>query len=321
MKHGSLTTRRTLIAVALQLFAVACSEDVPGSNPGDGAGAGASVSVGAGAAGASSGTGGGGAAAPGAWWQPTTDRPLHRHWQLSGDFRVPEDVLPNVTVYDLDGELTSAETVAALHALGPEIIVICYFDAGVFEAYRSDADSFPASVIGSPDLGWEDSYWLDIRQRDVLLPIMHNRMVAWCKDKGFDAIEPDETEVWSNDSGFPITLEENTAYNTAIAEMAHSLGLSVGLKGNNSEAALNEPQFDWALTEECWAYEECDNFKSSFLQQNKAVFSVEYEVDPDCATSNAWRMNSSRRDLQLVGPSSPDYLHQPCVADTQDAWE
>jgi hypothetical protein len=49
--------------------------------------------------------------------------------------------------------------------------------------------------------------------------------------------------------------------------------------------------------------------------------SVEYEVDPDCATSNPWHMNSSRRDLQLVGPSSPDYLHEPCVAATQEAWE
>lgn len=278
-----------------------------------GSGAGATTS--SGSAGSSSG-----GAGEGDWWKPTNESPIHWHWQLSDDFVAPQDVLPNVTVYDIDGELTSAETVAALHARGPNVRVICYFDAGVFEDYRSDAASFPTSVIGNPDEGWPGAYWLDIRQLDILLPIMQNRMQTWCKDKGFDAIEPDETEVWSNDSGFPITREENTTYNLAIADLAHSLGLSVGLKGNNSEAALNEPAFDWALTEQCWQYDECDNFRDSFLLQGKAVFSVEYDVDPDCATANAWHMNASRRDLQLVGPSNPDYLYTPCVPDSQDTW-
>lgn len=58
-------------------------------------------------------------------------------------------------MYDIDGELTSAQTVAALHALGPQIKVIFYFDAGVWESYRSDVDHFPASVIGKPDTGWQ----------------------------------------------------------------------------------------------------------------------------------------------------------------------
>jgi len=318
MKRTILSWPSVALAAALQLVLGGCSEDAAQGDAADGSGAGGSVSNGAG--GASSGAGGSGAA-QGGWWRPTSDKPIHWHWQLSDDFVLPDDALPNVTVYDLDGELTSADTVAALHALGPQVVVICYFDAGVYEDYRSDADSFPASVIGNPDIGWEGSYWLDIRQLDVLLPIMNNRMVSWCKGKGFDAIEPDETEVWSNDSGFAITKEENTAYNQAIAEMAHSLELSVGLKGNNTEAALNEPAFDWALTEQCWEYDECDNFRDSFLLQGKAVFNVEYDVDPDCATANAWHMNSTRRDLDLVGPSSPEYLHEPCIPDSQNAWE
>ena len=81
-----------------------------------------------------------------------------------------------MTVYDVDGELTSAETVAQLHAMSPNIKVICYMDAGVYETYRSDASRFPASVIGNADSGWPGSYWLDIRQTDILLPIMHDRM-------------------------------------------------------------------------------------------------------------------------------------------------
>jgi hypothetical protein len=46
------------------------------------------------------------------WWSPTPDQPIHWHWQLSDDFVYPRDVLAHVTVYDLDGELTSAQTVS-----------------------------------------------------------------------------------------------------------------------------------------------------------------------------------------------------------------
>ncbi|WP_245591763.1 endo alpha-1,4 polygalactosaminidase [Cystobacter fuscus] len=254
------------------------------------------------------------------WWRPTPAQPIHWHWQLSQDFSYPRDVLPHKTVYDLDGELTSAETVAKLHALGPDIVVICYFDAGVYEDYRSDKARFPASVIGKPDEGWDGSYWLDIRQQDILLPIMRDRMINWCKNKGFDAIEPDETEVWSNDSGFPITKAQNNAYNKAIADLAHSLGMSVGLKGNNTEAPELVDYFDWALTEQCWEYDECQLFKNSFIAKGKAVFNVEYNTNPNCTRANQWHINSSRRDLELVGPTASGYLYQPCIPDTQSTW-
>lgn len=256
----------------------------------------------------------------GSWWKPSPDQPIAWHWQLSQEFVYPRDVLPHVIVYDIDGELTSADTVAKLHALGSNIIVICYFDAGVYEDYRSDASSFPKSVIGNADAGWEGSYWLDIRQIDILRPIMENRIKTWCKDKGFDAIEPDETEVWSNDSGFPITKAENNAYNQMIAELGHKYGLSVGLKGNTSETGDLVDYFDWTLNEQCWEFSECDNIYNSFIKHGKAAFNIEYNVDPDCAQANAWHMNSARRDLDLVGPLNPDYYFAPCVPYDQAAW-
>lgn len=254
------------------------------------------------------------------WWKPTPDKPIHWHWQLSQDFVYPRDVIPGVVVYDIDGEKATAETVAKLHALGPDVKVICYFDAGVFESYRSDAGRFPKSVIGNPDEGWDNSYWLDIRQTDILLPIMRDRMQHWCKDKGFDAIEPDETEVWSNDSGFPITREQNNAYNKLIADTAHSLGLSVGLKGNTTEAPDLWQYFDWTINEQCWEFEECEFLKTSFIDHGKAVFNIEYNVNPNCAQANAWHMNSARRDLELVGPTSPGYRFSPCIPYTKNSW-
>lgn len=255
------------------------------------------------------------------WWRPSPDQPIAFHWQLSQEFVYPRDVIPHVTVYDIDGELTSAATVASLHALGPDIIVICYFDAGVYEEYRSDAATFPPTVIGNPDEGWPGSYWLDIRQIDILRPIMENRIKGWCKDKGFDAIEPDETEVWSNDSGFPITKTENNAYNRMIADLAHKYGLSVGLKGNTTETGELVDAFDWTLNEQCWEFDECDFVYDSFIQQGKAAFNIEYDATPDCTQAKQSRMNSAQRDLNLVGPTHPDYSFAPCVPYSQSTWE
>jgi hypothetical protein len=254
------------------------------------------------------------------WWKPTPDQPIHWHWQLTGTFVFPTDVVPGATVYDIDGELNTADTVAKLHSLGPNVKVICYFDAGVYENYRSDANRFPTSVIGNADTGWDGSYWLDIRQTNVLLPIMQDRMQNWCKNKGFDAIEPDETEVWSNNPGFPITKVQNNYYNQQIAAMAHSLGLSVGLKGNTSEAPDLWNYFDWTLNEQCWQYQECDVLKSSFIDHGKAVLNIEYEVNPNCATANSWHMNSARRDLNLVAPTNAAYSYSPCIPNTQNNW-
>jgi hypothetical protein len=254
------------------------------------------------------------------WWRPAPDQPIHWHWQLSDTFVFPRDVLDHVTVYDLDGELTSSETVAQLHGLGENIKVICYVEVGVYETYRSDANRFPRQLIGNPVKGWEDSYWLDIRQTDTLLPILEDRFKRWCSDKGFDAIEPDDSEVWTNNPGFPISKAQNRVFLEHIADMAHSLGLSVGLKNNTAEAAELEPYFDWALNEECWLYEECEQLNDSFINNGKAVFNVEYSQEPDCRLANTWHINSARRDLDLSGPVNPSFQGSPCIPDHQDHW-
>ena len=59
--------------------------------------------------------------------------------------------------------------------------------------------------------------------------------------------------------------------------------------------------FDWALTEQCWEFGECALFKN-------------------CTRANQWHINSSRRDLEFVGPTSSDYLYQPRIPDTQATW-
>ena len=48
-----------------------------------------------------------------------------------------------------------------------------------------------------------------------------------CKEKGFDAVEPDNMEGYANDTGFPLTAAEQLTYNEWVAEEVHSLGMAV----------------------------------------------------------------------------------------------
>lgn len=257
------------------------------------------------------------AQATGSWWKPTADKPLQMHWQLSTEFNPATDFVPGATVYDIDGEYSTKEDVDAIHAKG--FIAICYIDAGVFEDYRSDASKFPQSVIGKKDVGWDGSFWLDIRQTDVLLPIMEARIRDWCKAKGFDAVEPDEITNYSNDSGFPLTYQDQINYNKAIAALAHKYNLSVGLKGDQEQAKDLEPFFDWNLTEECYQYNECDLI-TAFPQNNKATWVVEYAANPNCTDAKSKKLNAMKRDLNLVGPKASGYLYQPCIPSGATSW-
>ena len=243
--------------------------------------------------------------------------------------------LDGETVFDgrwLRADLRRLRKWGAAH--GKQVIAICYIDVGVYEGYRGDTHRFAkaqrklrartgnphARLWGNKDVGWDDSWWLDVRQRDLLRPIMKHRIKDWCVRKGFDAVEPDETEVWDNNPGFPISKKQNHRYTRMIARMAHRYGLSVGLKGNTGEAKALEPYHDWALAEECFQYDECGKLVRTFVRAGKAVFDVEYARDPDCRYANRNRMNAVRRDLDLVGPHHRGYRYQPCRPDGARTW-
>ena len=246
------------------------------------------------------------------------------HWMIDHalDINNPRDMglvdpkgrklnLAPPTVYDIDWEMNSAKTVKALHAMNKK--VICYVDVGAYETYRPDAKKFPKSVRGKPDHHWEGSYWLDIRRLNVLLPIMRARFQI-CKDKGFDAIEPDEVDGYANDSGFDLSYNDQLTYNRALADLAHSMGMSVGLKGDIEQAKDLWKHFDWTLNEQCYEFDECEALSKYFVANGKAVFHVEYD-DPFsghrvqtsefCPQANAANFNSMKMPLDLNGGRWP----------------
>ncbi|MFJ5260279.1 endo alpha-1,4 polygalactosaminidase [Streptomyces sp. NPDC088387] len=223
-------------------------------------------------------------------WQP---RPgLAWQWQLDG--RVDTSV--DVPVYDIDGFENSAEVVDRLHRDGRK--VICYVNVGAWEDFRPDKGDFPRSMLGAEN-GWAGERWLDIRRLDELRPLMARRM-DMCRDKGFDAVEPDLMEGYANRTGFPLTADDQLAYNRMIAGLAHDRGLAVGLKNDLAQIPRLVGDFDFAVNEECAEFDECAAL-SPFVSDGKAVFHVEYAVPNDefCADAKRLRLSSMRKQLEL----------------------
>ena len=133
------------------------------------------------------------------------------------------------------------------------------------------------------------------------------RLLDLCRDKGFDGVEADNVDGYANDSGFPLTADDQLAYNRFLAGAAHARGLSIGLKNDLDQVAELEPDFDWALNEECFAFDECD-LLSPFVAAGKAVFHVEYDVDTAvfCPATTALGFSSLRKRLDL------DAWQEPC---------
>ncbi|MFH8475091.1 endo alpha-1,4 polygalactosaminidase [Streptomyces sp. NPDC018000] len=219
---------------------------------------------------------------PGIGWQ----------WQLSGRL----DPTVDVPVYDIDGFEHTASEVADLHRRGRK--VICYLSTGAWEDFRPDAGKFPASVRGKGN-GWEGERWLDIRRTDVLEPLMEER-IAMCAKKGFDAVEPDNMDGYRNRTGFPLTAADQLRYNRLIARIAHRHGLAVGLKNDLGQIPELEPDFDFAVNEQCAQYGECDAL-TPFVKAGKAVFHAEYElpVTRFCAESKRLGLSSLRKKYEL----------------------
>lgn len=227
----------------------------------------------------------------GSWWAPA--KGTDWQWQLTGSI----DTSVTTPVFDIDGEDASSSLVSTLHAKGAH--VICYFSAGSWEDWRSDASSFPASVQGKTLDGWPDEKWLDVRNTTVLLPLMEKR-IQMCQAKGFDAVEPDNTDGYSNSTGFSISAAQQLTYNRALADLAHKYGMGIAQKNNSEQAAALQPAMDFAIVEECAAYDECDAF-SVYPKAGKAVLHVEYSgsLNSFCPSTKALGFSSMLKKLDL----------------------
>jgi hypothetical protein len=240
------------------------------------------------------------------WWKPKASDLLSWQWTLQG----PINTGLNVDVYDVDLFDTPKSTIQVLQARG--IKVICYFSAGTYEGWRSDWKTYFPFITGGSYTGgrapfagnmadW-DERWLDIRYVRLLRPIMTAR-IRLAVSKGCDAVEPDNMDAYTNldEVGKPITAAHQLRYNRMIANTAHQLGMSVGLKNDLDQLPQLVSYYDFAVNEQCFQYNECSAYTSTFVQQDKAVFGAEYQGNPAvfCPKANQMKLSFQKKTLAL----------------------
>ena len=150
----------------------------------------------------------------------------------------------------------------------------------------------------------------DIRRLSVLRPIMTRRL-QMCARKHFDALEPDNMDGYSNQTGFKLTARNQLAYDDWVAGEAHRLGLAVFEKNDPEQARQLEPHFDGALDEQCNQYSECGAYRP-YLRAGKPVLNAEYKASlfPSfCASDARAGIMGVLYNLDLNGR-----LYKPCWA-------
>ncbi len=213
----------------------------------------------------------------------------------------------DVGMYDIDLFDNDQSVVDLLHEQGTN--VVCYVNVGAWEAWRPDAKRFPSSVIGKNYTGFTGEKWLDIRQIDVIGPIILDRFDL-CKQKGFDGIDADNVEAYRQDTGFEITYDDQIRFNKWLAEEAHKRGMSIGLKNNIGQADELVENFEWAVNEQCHHFNEC-HFLKPFIEFSKPVFHIEYlesgqTTDRFCPDSLSNKFSGILKSMNLTS------WYEPC---------
>jgi len=224
-------------------------------------------------------------------WQPSAQT----IWQIQ--FAGKIDLTVDADAFDLDMVETTARQVDRLHGSGRA--AVCYINAGAWENWRPDAGKYPAAVKGKALDGWPGERWLDVRRIDVLGPILETRLDQ-CRAKGFDGVEFDNIEGYTNPTGFNLTRADQLAFNRWLADAAHDRGLAVGLKNALGLAVELEPKFDFAIVEQCFFYHECGLTKP-FVDAGKSVVVVEYDIPKSAFCDKAAQLGvmAMRKHLSL----------------------
>jgi hypothetical protein len=243
-------------------------------------------------------------AAAATWWRPANSGPDNGpewQWELDHPLRVGNavdmgvsvtnaagQVAANPTVFDIDGIENPASTVTALHRLGDK--AICYIEIGSAGNYYPAADegvpvTYFAQLKTAGDLGAKmagyPEYYLNVNAPSTV-SIIESMIRQQCAAKGFDAVEPDIGDSYTDVNGFHITEAQNAAYDNTLGTYAHSLGMAWGEKNGDQDpsfARMQEPVADFLLTEECNYYHTCAGVTAPYVAAHKLVLNAEYTDD------------------------------------------
>ncbi|WP_233585510.1 endo alpha-1,4 polygalactosaminidase [Corallococcus sp. CA054B] len=221
-------------------------------------------------------------------------------WQIQFSGAMDMDV--NAEAIDLDLFDTPQSVIDALKARNRK--VICYFSAGSYEDWRPDSGEFPPKALGAALDGWPGEQWLDVRSPE-LIELMKRRMDL-AVQKGCDAVDLDNMDGFTNNTGFPLEANDQLHYNQTLAAEAHQRGLSIGLKNDLLQVQDLVEHFDFQINEQCHVYNEC-HMLLPFIEAGKAVFNIEYTGNQAdvCASANAMNFDTLFKNRELDAARTP----------------
>ncbi|MEU6554278.1 endo alpha-1,4 polygalactosaminidase [Streptomyces sp. NPDC046915] len=136
-------------------------------------------------------------------------------------------------------------------------------------------------------------------------------LIDGCRDKGFQAVEPDNYDSYTR-SGKRLTANNAQAFIKLLSARAHADGLAIAQK-NTSELAANRTAngLDFAVAEECGAYDECGEYTSAF---GNHVIVIEYTDSGRSKACRSWGSTLSivQRDLDVSPAGSSGYVRKTC---------
>lgn len=177
-----------------------------------------------------------------------------------------------------------------------------------------DADG---ELVVDPD--WPDEHILDpstADRRSEILDII-GPVIDGCASSGFDAVEIDNLDTADR---FP-DIDRTGALDLAAeyVDRAHAQGLSIAQKNaaELAETAHSQLSFDFAVTEECVAFDECDRFTSVYGDRVLAIEYPDTLVEAGLDFADACTVPDRPplmilRDRDLVAAGDPGYRFDTC---------
>lgn len=201
---------------------------------------------------------------------------------------------------------------------------ICYVNA--FQTQPGESADWPEEALlrrdGEPviDPEWPDEVIVDTSStasRSLILDVVAPWIRA-CAAAGYDAIEFDNLDTFTRTDG-ALDEADNLALARDLVAVAHESRLAAGQK-NAAEVASEARRsagFDFAVAEECAAFEECPAYSEVYGEH---VIDIEYtdqlprsfaEMCADARTP----ASTVLRDRQLTVPDDPEHVFETCAGE------
>ena len=158
-------------------------------------------------------------------------------------------------VYDVDGFETRAATWRPTPARSQGI---CYLDVGTWESYRPDAGLLPP-------LGDRQALRRLPRRalaRRLSLPALAPLCArfAICRTRASTRSSPTTWPATKTTPALRSALLDQLRFNRWIARVVHRQGMAVALKNDPAQVRQLLGDFDFAVVESCFDFDECDSF-------------------------------------------------------------